>query len=132
MVEQQVRKGKLTKEEARNHRKRNVLTQCLGIEKGVTPFEEIGQYQSSDLFLLCSDGFYSMFSNDEIAETLEGLEKEYSDMQTISDYLVKLASFSGTRDNITVILVRNLYVNEKKKKRAEQSLFSPLFFNKWS
>lgn len=108
-VEQQVKKGILTKEEARNHQKRNVLTQCLGIKEDVASWEQMGSYQSSDLFLLCSDGFYSMFSNEEITETLSGLEKEYTDLQTMADYLVKLANYSGTRDNITVLLIRNVF-----------------------
>ena len=42
-VEQQVKKGKLTREQARNHQKRNMLTQCLGIEEGVDPFEQVGK-----------------------------------------------------------------------------------------
>ncbi|KGA96948.1 hypothetical protein AJ85_20750 [Alkalihalobacillus alcalophilus ATCC 27647 = CGMCC 1.3604] len=127
-VEQQVKKGKLTREQARNHRKRNMLTQCLGIEEHVDPFEQVGFYHSSDLFLLCSDGFYSMFSDEEIIMTLQGLEKEYTDLQLIADYLVKLANFSGTRDNITVLLVRNVFakdqVTESEQKSFLQSLFS--------
>lgn len=132
-VEQEIRKGRLTKEEARQHRKRNVLTQCLGIEKGVDPWSQLGFYQPSDLFLLCSDGFYSMFSNEEISETILGLEKEYTDFQTLTDYLVKLAAYSGTRDNITVILLRNIFEKEAGSKEQEKSkLLSLLNYKQWS
>lgn len=111
-VEQQVKKGVLTKEEARQHQKRNVLTQCLGIGYGVEPDARIGTYQSSDIFLLCSDGFYAMFPEEEIAETLGNLAKEYTDLQMMSHYLVNLAYFAGTKDNVTVMCIRNAYVNE--------------------
>lgn len=132
-VEQEIKKGRLTKEEARQHRKRNVLTQCLGIENGVNPWEQMGFYQSSDLFLLCSDGFYSMFSNDEITETILGLEKEYTNLQTLSDYLVNLANYSGTRDNITVILLRNIMKKDDEMKNHQKpNLFSFLNFKRWS
>ncbi|MEK3887591.1 PP2C family protein-serine/threonine phosphatase [Bacillus sp. FSL K6-3431] len=132
-VEQEIKKGRLTREEARHHRKRNVLTQCLGIENGVDPCEQMGFYQSSDLFLLCSDGFYSMFSNDEITETILGLEREYTDLQTLSDYLVNLANYSGTRDNITVILLRNIIKKEEEiKNQHNTNIFSFLNKKRWS
>ncbi|KMK78253.1 PP2C family protein-serine/threonine phosphatase [Alkalihalobacillus pseudalcaliphilus] len=125
-VEQQVKKGKLTREQARNHQKRNMLTQCLGIEEGVDPFEQVGFYHSSDLFLLCSDGFYSMFSDEEIIRTLQGLEKEYTDLQMIADYLVKLANFSGTRDNITVLLVRNVFAKDQVAATDHKNMWKSL------
>lgn len=128
-VGQEVKKGRLTKEEARNHKKRNVLTQCLGIKKDVMSWEQMGSYQSSDLFLLCSDGFYSMFSNEEITETLCGLEKEYTDLQTMADYLVKLANYSGTRDNITVLLLRNIFEKDEISEK-KSSFFSFLKLNR--
>ncbi|QQZ10438.1 PP2C family protein-serine/threonine phosphatase [Heyndrickxia vini] len=133
-VEQQVKKGKLTKEEARNHRKRNVLTQCLGIENGINPWGQMGTYQSSDLFLLCTDGFYSMFSNDEIADTILGLEKEYTDLQTLADYLVNLANYTGTKDNITVILLRNIFNKENDNNQSHDkfNLLSFLNHKRWS
>ena len=132
-VEQEIKKGRLTKEEARQHRKRNVLTQCLGIEKGVDPWSQTGFYQPSDLFLLCSDGFYSMFSNDEIGETILGLEKEYTNLQTLTEYLVKLANYSGTRDNITVILLRNIYEKDHENKNHDKTKFlSFLNYKRWS
>ncbi|MBM0066650.1 PP2C family protein-serine/threonine phosphatase [Alkalicoccobacillus gibsonii] len=110
-VEQQIKRGQLTREQARTHHKRNVLTQCLGIEKGVKLNEQLGVYQASDLFLLCSDGFYSLFTEEEILQTLRGLENEYTDLQAMSDYLVKLANYSGAYDNITVLLVRHIHVD---------------------
>ena len=128
-VEKQVRDRKLTVEQARNHPKRNVLTQCLGIEETVKPFLQSGKYQSSDLFLVCSDGFHTLFSNDEIKNMLTDLEKEYANLQTICDYLINFSNFSEANDNITLMLIRNIYV-ENKQKKDSNSILSLLNFRK--
>lgn len=127
-VEQQVRKGVLTKEEARTHQKRNVLTQCLGIQKDIQPYVQIGRYQSYDLFLLCSDGFHGMFSDEEMGATIDGLGAESDDLQVMANYLVNLANFSGTKDNITVMLVQHNHLYKATPKVREKSIFS--FFKK--
>ncbi|OZU89888.1 hypothetical protein CIL03_01745 [Virgibacillus indicus] len=124
-VDSQVKAGTITEEEARNHPKRNVLTQCLGIEGNITPHIEYGNYQSSDLFLVCSDGFHSLFSNSEIKDMLISLEKEYTNLQSICDYLINFSNFREANDNITLILIRNLYGDNtvQKKRKNIFSLF---------
>ncbi|MFD2046153.1 PP2C family protein-serine/threonine phosphatase [Ornithinibacillus salinisoli] len=117
-VEKQVLEGKLSKEEARNHPKRNVLLQCLGIEKEISPYITVGKYQSNDMFLLCSDGFYSLFSNKEIKHMLLNLEKEYGNLQAICDYLINFSNFSNAHDNITLMLVRHLFVENTRSKKS--------------
>ncbi|WP_096186968.1 PP2C family protein-serine/threonine phosphatase [Evansella halocellulosilytica] len=129
-VETQVRKGLMTKEEARTHRKRNVLTQCLGVVEKITPFIDIGEYEASDIFLLCSDGFHSMFSNQEISESIQGIGQESQDFQEMTDYLVNLSNFSGTRDNITVMLVRDLFHLKEVDHQKDHPLLS--FLKRWS
>ncbi len=128
-VEQQVKRGVLTKEQARQHKKRNVLTQCLGVGNGVEPDARIGTYQTSDMFLLCSDGFHAMFSEGEIAETLGNLAKEYRDLQMMTDYLVNLANFAGTKDNVTVMCIRNAYGKEPE---VNSKSFLTRLKEKWS
>lgn len=114
-VETQIREGKLSKEEGRNHPKRNVLVQCLGIKKEVTPFIETGYYLPSDLFILCSDGFHSLFSDQEIQNMLLGLTKEYGDLQAMCEYLINFSNFSNAHDNITLMLVRHIYSTDLKR-----------------
>ncbi len=122
-VGRQVEKGLLDEEGARNHPKRNVLTQCLGIEKDVSPFTHIGDYEANDLFLVCSDGFYSLFSNDEIKNMLMSLEKEYGNLQAVSDYLINFSNFTEANDNITLMLIRNLYDPKINTKEGLLSFF---------
>ncbi|SDZ17967.1 protein phosphatase [Evansella caseinilytica] len=130
-VEQQVRAGRLSKEAARTHPKRNVLTQCLGVKGGVDPYNATGTYQPSDLFMLCSDGFYSMFSHQQITHLLERREKKYVDLQKTAVDFVTLANQSGTSDNTTVMLVRNAFVEEQERSKkhtpVRKSLFKRLF-----
>ncbi|WP_162800309.1 PP2C family protein-serine/threonine phosphatase [Oceanobacillus zhaokaii] len=118
-VGKQVENGQMSEEEARNHPKRNVLTQCLGIDSKVQPYISKGTYQSADLFLLCSDGFYTLFSDEEIKNMLINLEKEYSSLQAISDYLINFSNFSDAFDNVTLMLIRNrVSATQVKSKRT--------------
>ncbi len=100
LVEEMVRQGKLTSEEAEKHPQRNVLLQALGVEKNI----EIEFYDLSlctgDLFLLCTDGLTGLVSEEEIQNELKGNE----DLQELADRLVKLANDRGGHDNITVVL----------------------------
>ncbi|WP_284139659.1 MULTISPECIES: protein phosphatase 2C domain-containing protein [unclassified Virgibacillus] len=122
-VEEQIHLGNLSEDEAFQHPKRNVLLQCLGIESSINPYSFIGDYQSSDLFLVCSDGFHSLFEQEEIKNMLMNLEKEYANLQAMCDYLINFSNFSHAQDNITLMLIRHLYVDKTFEKK-KQSLFS--------
>ncbi|WP_042148740.1 PP2C family serine/threonine-protein phosphatase [Paucisalibacillus sp. EB02] len=117
-VEKQVREGKLTREEARNHPKRNVLLQCLGIGEEIHPYSTLGSYRTDDVFLLCSDGFYSLFSNEEIKNMILNLEKEYGNYQAVCDYLINFSNFSHAHDNVTLMLVRDLQYQDSSKNKS--------------
>lgn len=116
-VEEQVRKGQLTPEKAQNHPRKNVLMQCLGIKENIAPYTSSGSYQPSDLFLVCSDGFHVLFTDDDIQNMLINLEKEYRNLQMVCDYLINFSNFSAAYDNVTLMLVRHTYTfNESFKK----------------
>ncbi len=100
LVEEMVRQGKLTQEEAEIHPQRNVLLQALGVEEEI----EVDFYELSlmdgDLFLLCTDGLTGLVTEDELAEFI----KEQGDLQNRAQKLVDLANARGGHDNITVVL----------------------------
>jgi PPM family protein phosphatase len=112
-VELQLKNGLITEAEAQSHPQRNVLLQCLGIKNQVKPYITEGSYKVNDLFLLCSDGFYTLFTKEEIERLLQSLHDKYEDLQQISDHLVELANQRGAKDNVTVALLRQRYVSEK-------------------
>lgn len=102
LVEEMVRQGRLTPEEAAVHPQRSIITRALGPEDVVEPDTITVPSRGGDLFLLCSDGLTSMIGEDEIAAILESSD----DIEAIGRALVDRANDAGGRDNITVVLFR--------------------------
>jgi protein phosphatase len=102
LVEELLRGGKLTEEEALEHPQRSVITRALGIE----PIVEIDTWtyplRPGDVVLLCSDGLTSMLSELQIQQLLV----ETPDLAQAGDRLIVEANAAGGRDNITVVLFR--------------------------
>lgn len=101
LVEELVRDGQLTPEEAQVHPQRNVVTRSLGIDIDVNvdtgrllPF-------TNDRFVLCSDGMSNEVTVDQMNATLRRL----ADADEAAAELVRLANEHGGRDNITVVVV---------------------------
>ncbi|MDL4838921.1 PP2C family protein-serine/threonine phosphatase [Aquibacillus rhizosphaerae] len=107
-IEMKVKQGVLSREEARNHPKRNILMQCIGIENPITPFVKEGSYHANNLFILCSDGFYELLLDRTILSLAMLSEGSKQNLQLFSEQLVNIANESGATDNITVTLVKAL------------------------
>jgi len=97
-----VRAGAITKDEARRHPARNIVTRCLGRD----PLEPVDTWvfrpHPGERFLLCSDGLTNELDVEEIAAVLGREEGP----QTVADTLVARAVASGGHDNVTVVVVR--------------------------
>jgi protein phosphatase len=94
--------GQLTREGAKRHPLRHVVTRSIG----QTPPPEVETWlvpvQADDEFLLCSDGLTLELAESEIARIVS----ESGSLQLAADALVSAAVNAGGRDNITVVLVR--------------------------
>ena len=100
LVNEQVRAGLLTEEEAKHSRLKNIITRSVGFEEDVL-VDVVGvETRSGDKFLLCSDGLSNLIDNDEIRDAL--LQTE---LDQIPEMLIQLANSRGGDDNITVIAV---------------------------
>jgi len=101
LVEEMVRGGELTPEQAEVHPQRSVITRALGIEPGV----EVDMYpielEEGDRVLLCSDGLTGMVRTEEIAAILQ----REPDPQRAANTLVDAANKAGGEDNITVVIL---------------------------
>ena len=97
-----VRLGKLTPEEAENHPQRSVILRAVGVEASVEVDVSEHDLEDGDVYLLCSDGLYSMVRDEVIEETL----KAYPALSDVAEVLIALANAAGGRDNITAALVR--------------------------
>ena len=100
LVNEQVRAGLLTEEEAKHSRLKNIITRSVGFEEDVL-VDVVGvETRSGDKFLLCSDGLSNLIDNDEIRDALVQTE-----LDQVPEMLIQLANSRGGDDNITVIAV---------------------------
>jgi protein phosphatase len=101
LVEQLVREGRLTPEEAHNHPQRAIITRALGVDSEVEVDTFRVDLKPGDRLLICSDGLTNMLSDDTIAVTL----RRHADPQQAADILVDMANQAGGDDNITVVIL---------------------------
>jgi len=100
LVNELMKSGKLSREEAETHPQRSVITRALGTDPDVDADTFTIEAKSGDVFLLCSDGLTDMVGEREI---LELVELNRQDIDAALKSLVKAANRSGGEDNITVV-----------------------------
>ena len=100
-VEELVGKGALTREQARTHPRKNVITRALGVDKAVDCDTFSPELKKNDLLLLCSDGLSNTLSDSEILEIVQNKKK----LDDIGKELLDLALSRGAPDNVTVGLL---------------------------
>ena len=102
LVQEMVRRGLITKEEAREHPDKNIITRVLGIGPEIeVDFFDIHLKENSVL-LLCSDGLSNMVSDEDIWRIVNTSRE----MKEAGMRLVSLANENGGKDNIAVVLVQ--------------------------
>lgn len=101
-VMEMVRRGLISREEARNHEDRNVIFKAVGSspEVEVSTWQESFPVRDGDRFLLCSDGLHDLVEDSEIKDAVIG-----GDPQSACESLVELARQRGGYDNITVAVL---------------------------
>ena len=99
LVEELVRAGLITPEQARTHPRRNIITRALGTEGENEPDLLVTDIKKGDVFLLCSDGLNGMVADADIEQTLRE-----NDLERAADRLIEQALEAGGRDNVTLVL----------------------------
>ena len=102
LVDELIRQGRLTPEEAVEHPQRSVITRALGPEGTVEVDTRSFRARAGDVYLVCSDGLTTMLSEEEIA----GLLSSRPTLREAGEALIAAANAAGGRDNITVVLLR--------------------------
>ncbi len=107
VVAHEVEQKRLTKAEAKTDKRKNVLLQCVGASKTVSPDFISGTFMPEAVFLFCSDGFRHEIEENEMFGLLAPrlLSSEKIMEKTLVD-LVELNKSRGERDNITALLVK--------------------------
>ena len=103
LVEELVRARIITREEARNHPRRNIITRALGTPGENAPDLLAADMEAGDLWLLCTDGLTGMVDDEQIERVLSTGES----LDKMADTLMKMALAAGGRDNVTLILCRS-------------------------
>ena len=100
LVNELMKSGKLSPEEAETHPQRSVITRALGTDPDVDVDVFTVETEDGDVFLLCSDGLTAMVDDGEI---LGVLEHHRDDLKRVTKALVAAANRGGGEDNITVV-----------------------------
>ena len=97
-----VKRGKMTREQARTSPYANVITRAVGIQKNVQVDTLMFDMIPGDTFLLCSDGLHGYYDDpNDLADTLS-----QGDHDKIPDTLINTANTRGGKDNITAVVMR--------------------------
>ncbi len=129
-VQSLIDKGIISKDEAKDHPRKNEISKALGlssfIEPSVAPAALIPQ--NDDFILICSDGLTNMLKNKKIEDEI----KNNNSIIDTANKLIKLSNKKGGIDNISVQLIKffNLSFNENKKKSKSLELRKILNLNK--
>src|SRR3954468_21964973 len=102
MVEEFVRQGKLTPEQAVKHPQRSVITRALGPEGDVEVDTFRIPARDGDVYLLCSDGLSGMVKDETLASILGAGDA----LDATAQHLIEAANDNGGRDNITAVLFK--------------------------
>ncbi len=103
LVNEQMKAGLITAEQARLSRFKNIITRSVGFEEDVAVDTMVVPAKEGDVYLLCSDGLANLASEEDMLELSTA-----SFLRDLPRRLIDLANDRGGDDNITVVV---LYVN---------------------
>jgi|BioPla2DNA2_1021312.scaffolds.fasta_scaffold01842_9 serine/threonine protein phosphatase PrpC len=107
LVARDLEMGNITKEQARKDPRKNILLQCVGANEDVYPEFITGDAKGDVVYLLCSDGFYNLITEDEIYSNLKSKELHNEEiMKSRAKMLINLNKERMEKDNISAILVK--------------------------
>lgn len=100
LVQEMVRRGELTPDQAMKHPNKNLITRALGISHDVHIDYIEAEFSEGDRLLICSDGLSNFVSKADMVRTVEE-----NDGEMIIDILIETAKRHGGHDNITVTVI---------------------------
>ncbi|MEX2416551.1 MAG: Stp1/IreP family PP2C-type Ser/Thr phosphatase [Paenibacillaceae bacterium] len=103
LVNELLKSGQISEEEANLHPRRNVITRALGTEPRIEADISHAEWHSGDTLLLCTDGLSNLLAEASIIEILN----MDSPLEGKADLLIERALEAGGDDNVTVVLVSN-------------------------
>lgn len=106
LVEEMIRLGGLSREDARRHPDKNIITRAIGAKDEVEAEFFTEELEPGDIILMCSDGLSNMLEDREIEKIIQN--EELAEMKQKAEALINAANNNGGKDNIAVVLVKIL------------------------
>lgn len=103
LVEDMVERGKITREEARTHPKKNIITRAVGVDASVKADLTEIKFPAGSRILLCSDGLSNIVTDDEMLRVL----RENAGPEEACRVLLDMALRAGAPDNVTVLIAQH-------------------------
>lgn len=100
LVQEMVRRGELTPDQAMKHPNKNLITRALGVAHDVHIDYIEAEFTEGDVLLICSDGLSNFVSRADMVRTVTESRGEL-----MIDTLVEIAKRHGGHDNITVTVI---------------------------
>ena len=127
-VQREFEEGHMTKEQARTHKKKNILLRCIGGTPCVSPDFFIGNVQCGAVYMLCSDGIRNKVSDDELYYFFHPtcMDSRGAILNNIN-YIFELNKLRSETDNMTVAVIkaegkRNGYGTYRRKRVISKKL----------
>lgn len=106
LVQEKLRAGLITPEQARTDRMKNVITRSIGFEPDVQVEVYEFKLPPDGLLLLCSDGLTGMLLDRQIKDIVDQEYFQHGSIDAAAERLIEQANAHGGDDNITALLVR--------------------------
>ncbi len=119
LVNELLKSGRLSEEEAQIHPQRSVITRAVGTDPDVDVDGFTIEAEDGDVFLICSDGLTDMVEDEEI---LEVVHQHRDDLDKAVRALVSAANRGGGEDNITAVAFR---ISEEAQPNLEDTVAMP-------
>jgi len=121
LVQQQIDRGIISREEAQESQYRHLITRALGLKESTEVDVEEHPVLPGDTFLLCSDGLSDLVEDEEMLATVV---QHPDDLERACQALVDQANKKGGDDNVTVMLIRARSGGEEVRRKVEPSAVS--------
>jgi len=103
MVQELLRRGLITPEEARTSANKNLVTRALGVDPIVEVDVKADDVQDGDLYLLCSDGLSDVLTDQDMAAILS---EHRQDMDLAAKKMIEEVNQRGGPDNVSIVMIR--------------------------
>lgn len=102
VVAEMVAQGTISKEEARVHPQKNIITRALGTDESVEADIFEYDFQPGDILMMCSDGLSGMMEDEAIRDVC----MQETSAEQMVHRMIQCAKENGGMDNVTVLCIR--------------------------